>query len=44
MYICIIALFYSTNYHNLVNQLYFNKALKKKKTGEVPVVAQQKHI
>ena len=32
------SLFYSRNYH-IVNQLHFNKTLKKEKTG-VPIVAQ----
>ena len=32
MYVCpgLITLLYSRNWHNIVNQLYFNKKLKKK--------------
>ena len=35
MCICITeSLLYNRNYHNLVNQLYFNKTLKNKKTKQ----------
>ena len=31
VYTCIITLLYNRNYHNIVNQLHFNKTLKKGK-------------